>query len=244
MADQRISDMADGTSLQVTDLILVLRNNKAIGESSAVTKTNVHLRGALLAAGIDYRPPNPTFFTDTLAALGATAGLSFSQASRGTMASAPNEAGIKLGLRNIPSQSLGQFSMVTRVDYSGVGLAGSIFGPAVATADGAVFGFVGRGWKIGSLAMHGPTGGVVRNGSLALFPYDMGSECTWFRVTVSGTTATFECSDNGVVWITLGSQDFGAPITRYGYGLRDAGNGASPGRVSYFDSSEFPNDRF
>lgn len=224
MADKKISDLVDGNTLRVSDLMLAVRGTK-----------NVHLKGSLMVASLDYRPP-------TVAAFDAV-GVTLSDSERGLLFADPvqdSSSATSWATREIPQENLGSFSYVAHIQYNGAGKIGSVAGVCVRTASGKMAA-IGRGWGWAGQSLHSPVGFIAANNSYAT---NQGSECRWFRITVSGTTVNLSFSDEGVNWNLYASADIGEPVTEYGVMIQRNGYGSSPARCDYFDSTEFPNQRW
>lgn len=223
MADKKISDLVDGDTLRVSDLMLAVRGTK-----------NVHLKGSLMASSLDYRPPTAAAFD--------RAGLSLSDTQRGMLFSDPIQdgtMGTAWATREIPQENLGEFTYVAHIHYNGAGRTNSLAGITVRTASGRMAA-IGRGWGWSGQSNHTPVGFIHTNS----YATNQGSECRWFRIVVSGTVVTLSISDEGVVWNQYASADIGDTVTEYGVFTQRNGQGTNPARCDYFDSTEFPNQRW
>jgi hypothetical protein len=159
------------------------------------------------------------------------------------------ETGVKVATRLIPDAMRANFIFTAKISYSPLYGARSGVGIAVTTGGGA-------STKLMLLNRWG-TSQTDSYGCPMLYYSDHGndtaltdlgapptSQFRWMRIQVVGNVATAFISDDGVNWVTWGAQDFGEPITEYGFGTVTTRVGIGTGLCDYFDSTELPFNRF
>jgi hypothetical protein len=153
-------------------------------------------------------------------------------------------------LRPIPVEMRGAFTFIMRAKGTGIlqqnSGCGAIVSTGVGSGDsgGTKSMFAGRHGNI-STTGDGVYGGYNNNGSYQDLPSNPRGYFEWVKVVIVGTTATFYVGNDGLNWTPYASQDFGVPITHYGFELYHNSNsvsssGKSSWTIKHFESTEFP----
>jgi hypothetical protein len=159
-------------------------------------------------------------------------------------------AGYCGAIRSIPVEMRGAFTFITRIKGTGILQQNSGCGalvtnnPGSGDAGGAKTMFAGRHGNI-STTGDGVYGGYNNGGSYQDLPSNPRGFFEWVRVTIVGNVATMYVSGDGLNWTPYATQDFGVPITHYGFELyHNSNNVATTGKsawtIKHFESTEFP----